>query len=100
VPATSLPSIAATSEAKLKVRKYHLRIVLKMLFIVFSSNKAKAMTLKCLWKRGVMKVLPPPGGPIAEIIIVSMIVRNGCLGSLRSYQPPESTNCLRISIGG
>jgi hypothetical protein len=44
--------------------------------------------LKCLRNLGVMNVFPPPGGPIAAMIIVSTMFLNGCLLSFLSYHPP------------
>jgi len=43
------------------------------------------MILKCLVILGVMNVLPPPGGPIAQNNMISSSFMND--NALRSYQP-------------
>ena len=59
-------------------------ILLKIVFIVSSSNSLIVMVLKCLKNLGVTGFLPPPGGPMAAIswISISLI---GVI-SFKSYQ--------------
>lgn len=55
--------------------------------------------LKCLWSRGVMGFLPPPGGPMAHTNEISTNLRNDPIAFL-SYHPPWSIHCLTSSMGG
>lgn len=62
------------------------------------SNSVYAITLKCLTNLAVIKVLPPPGGPIAakQINLYNFI---HCKSFLL-YHPLWSKYCLISSIGG
>ena len=73
-------------------------ILLKMVIMESSSNSLMVIMLKCLRKRGVTGFLPPPGGPMAAIIWMSINFMG--VVSLRSYQFQWSSHCLRSSIGG
>ncbi len=59
------------------------KIVLKIMFKERVPISVNAMKLKCLIRRLVNAVLPPPGGPITPVIMTSMIVRTSNV--LRSY---------------
>mmetsp|Transcript_24874 Transcript_24874/g.57544 ORF Transcript_24874/g.57544 Transcript_24874/m.57544 type:complete len:253 (-) Transcript_24874:6332-7090(-) len=74
------------------------RIVPKTRWRDSPSNGTKLTTLKCRTYRCVMRVRPPPGGPIAAMNCVSTIWRYSF--SSRLYQPAWSIHCRKISIGG
>lgn len=66
--------------------------------IVLGSSSLLFIMLKCLTKRGVIAVLPPPGGPRAVKIKIFSILMN--CWSLRLYQPLWSRNWRSSYIGG
>lgn len=73
-------------------------IFLKMVIMESSSNSLMVIMLKCLRKRGVTGFLPPPGGPMAAMIWMSINFMG--VVSFRSYQFQWSNHCLSNSIGG
>lgn len=70
----------------------------KMFFMVSSSKDSIPMILKCLRNLGVTLFLPPPGGPMADTITMSISSRT--LVSFLSNQYPWSIHWRRISMGG
>ena len=53
-----------------------LRMVAKILCLLSSSSSVKDKWLKCLKKRGVTELRPPPGGPMAHSRLMSTSSRN------------------------
>lgn len=70
----------------------------KMFFMVSSSKDSIPMILKCLRNLGVTLFLPPPGGPMADTITMS--ISSSTLVSFLSNQYPWSIHWRRISMGG
>lgn len=67
--------------------KLYLSYELLYLFtLLLSSSSGNERKWKCLNKRAVTGLRPPPGGPIAPTKITSIIVRNSPI-DLRSYHP-------------
>ena len=71
---------------------------LNICLMVSSSNSVYPRILKCLTSLLVIKVLPPPGGPIAANIITSSNFIN--YKSFLLYHPLWSRYYLNNSIGG
>ena len=74
-----------TSGENLLLVKNQFKIVVKILYNDSASNYANEIKFKCLSIRGVMKVRPPPGGPIAAKNVKSSSVFH--YKSFLSYQP-------------
>lgn len=70
----------------------------KMFFMVSSSKDSIPIILKCLRNLGVTLFLPPPGGPMADTITIS--ISSSTLVSFLSNQYPWSIHWRRISMGG
>ena len=68
--------------------KNHFNIVEKIRLSVSSSKEVREVNERCLRILGVMKDLPPPGGPMAVNKMVLIIFLKGFSLSLCSYQPP------------
>ena len=73
-------------------------IVENIVVLLSSLISTYPIVLKWRRNRGVTICRPPPAGPMLPINMISMIDRK--VSSRRSYQPPWSNHCRRISIGG